>query len=182
MSEIYELAEDSYLMSEVLRKEVPRLIKANPKLKFLEMGCGSGINLQTALETGVKIDNILGVDVNNKAVKYCSDLGFKIILSNLFNNIRDKFDLIIFNPPYLPLDKREPKNSKIATTAGKKGNELIIKFLKQGKKHLTKEGKIFLITSSLSESINFQELEYKAKEIAGEKLFFERLFLWELSL
>jgi len=39
-----------------------------------------------------------------------------------------------------------------------------------------------LITSSLSPEINFEELGYKEKEVGCEKLFFERLCIWELSL
>jgi methylase of polypeptide subunit release factors len=93
-----------------------------------------------------------------------------------------KFDLIIFNPPYLPEDAREPKNSQTATTGGKKGNEIILKFLEQSKNFLSKNGKIFLITSSLAENINFKKLGYNAKEIGCEKLFFERLCIWELII
>ncbi|MBS3086508.1 methyltransferase [Candidatus Pacearchaeota archaeon] len=179
---IYEPAEDSYLMSEALRKELPKLLKVNPNLRLLEMGAGSGINLVTAKSSGIKIDNILGVDVNSKAVKYCRSLGFKVILSNLFSKIDgQRFDVIVFNPPYLPLDEKEPKNSRRETTGGKKGNEIIIKFLKQAKKHLTKEGKIFLITSSHSESVNFNGLGFKAKEVANKKLFFEEIFVWRIA-
>jgi len=38
-----------------------------------------------------------------------------------------------------------------------------------------------LITSSLSEDIDFEKLGYKAKEIGCEKLFFERLCILELT-
>ena len=67
-------------------------------------------------------------------------------------------------------------------TAGKRGNEIIIKFLQQAKTHLNKGGKIFLITSSLSEDVDFIQLGYEAKEIGCEKLFFERLCVWELEI
>jgi|SRR3989344_2480655 len=183
MSSIYEPAEDSYLMSEVLKIEIPRLLKENSELKLLEVGVGSGINLKTLLNLGVNKRNIVGSDINPVAVEHCRDLGFKVILSDLFGNIEGRrFDIIIFNPPYLPLDKKEPKNSRLNTTGGKKGNELIIRFLKQSKRHLTKDGKIFLVTSSLSEDVNFKGLGYKAKEINRKNLFFERLFVWELNL
>lgn len=180
MSSIYEPAEDSYLMSETLKEKLSGLLKKNKNLKFLEIGCGSGINLKAALSTGVKINNILGADINKEAVKHCSALGFNCVQSNLFSNIKGKFDIIIFNPPYLPLDRREPKASRLNTTAGKGGNELIIKFLKEAKAHLSKEGKVLLITSSLSQDIDFEKLGYRAKEIANKKLFFEKLFLWKL--
>ena len=185
MSEIYEPQEDSYLMSEVLKTELPKLIKQNPKLKFLEVGCGSGINLRTALDIGVKKNNVLGADVNSKAVKHCRGLGLKVIQSNLFNGINGKygkFDVISFNPPYLPFDKREPRDSRIATTGGKKGNELTLRFLKQAKIYLNKKGRIFLVTSSLAEKVDFDKLGYCPKILSEKKLFFEKLFCWELIL
>ena len=180
-SEIYVPAEDSYLMSNVLKKEIPKLIKQNPDLKFLEIGCGSGIQLETAFSSGVKKENIFSVDINPQAVNHCKKLGFNVIKSGLFKEIKKekKFDIIIFNPPYLPTNKKEPKNSRINTTAGKKGNEIIIRFLNQAKKHLNNKGKIFLITSSLSEDIDFKSLGYKAKEISTKNLFFEKLICWE---
>ena len=181
MPEIYEPEEDSYLISEVLRKEIPKILKINSRLKVLEIGCGSGINLQTIKEAGVNKKNILGSDINNIAVRHCINLGFNCIKSDLFNKIpKQKFDLIIFNPPYLPMDKNEAESSRTATTGGKMGNEIAIRFLKQAGNYLAENGEIFLITSSLSENVNFIRLGYKPKEISYEKLFFEKLSVWEL--
>lgn len=178
---IYQPAEDSFLMSQILKERLPQILKKNPNLKFLEIGAGSGIHLQTASTLGVKKQNIFSSDIDGEAVKHCQLLGFNCIHSDLFENINGKYNLIIFNPPYLPEDAREPKSSRLATTGGKKGNEIILRFLKQAKKHLEKNGKIFLITSSLAENINFEKFEYKAKKIGCEKLFYERLCIWELS-
>ncbi len=178
---IYFPEEDSFLMSENLKKQIPRLIKQNSDSKFLEIGAGSGINLETAFSSGIKKQNIFSCDINPKAVEYCKTLGFNCIQSDLFKNIpKQKFDIIIFNPPYLPKDFREPKNSQLSTTGGKKGNEIIIKFLKQAKNYMNKNTKIFLITSSLSEKIDFGKLGYKSKLIDKRKLFFEEIILWEL--
>jgi len=179
---IYIPAEDSFLMSGILKERIPDLIKENPDLKFLEIGAGSGIHLQTALSFGVKKENIFSSDIDKRAVSHCNVLGFNCIYSDLFENIKGKFDLIIFNPPYLPEDDREPKNSRTATTGGKKGNEIIMGFLNQAKNYLNKDGKIFLITSSLSNEVDFKVLNYTAKEIGCEKLFFEILCVWEISI
>jgi methylase of polypeptide subunit release factors len=207
---IYQPAEDSFLMSQILKEKLPELLRKNPDLKFLEIGAGSGIHLETAKNLGIKKENIYSSDIDKKSVSHCRTLrfpseaiekiapqyregrlsegnrrcprGFNCIHSDLFDKIpKQKFDLIIFNPPYLPEDSREPSDSKLATTGGKKGNEIILKFLKQAKNFLEKNGKIFLITSSLSPEINFAKLCYKAKEIGCEKLFFERLCIWEIT-
>jgi len=100
----------------------------------------------------------------------------------LFSDIKGEFDIIVFNPPYLPLDEREPKDSRTATTAGVLGNEIIIKFLKQAGNHLANGGKIFLITSSLSKDIDFIAFGYNAEVINEKKLFFEKLTVWELKI
>ncbi len=182
-SKIYPPAEDSYLMLKALSSEIPKLLQKNSELKFLEIGAGSGICLDRAFSLGIKKENILGTDINNNAVEHCKKIGFDCILSDLFAKISpQKFDLIIFNPPYLPLDEEEPENSRISTTAGRKGNEIIIKFLKQAKSYLSYKGKIFLITSSLSEKINFGKLDYDAEKISSERFFFEEIILWRCKI
>lgn len=174
MSEIYEPAEDSFLMADVLKKHIK-----NKKIKCLEIGVGSGIQLTTLKEIGIDPKNIFGVDINKAAVVHCRKLGFNCLPSDLFNEVKGKYNLIIFNPPYLPRDKREPKDSQIATTGGKLGSEIINKFLKQAKKHLAPKGKIFLLTSSLTKDIDW--LDYKKKLLEKKKIFFEELFVWEVT-
>ncbi len=178
---VYIPAEDSFLMSRILKEQLPDLLEKNLNLKFLEIGAGSGIHLETAKNAGIRNENIFSSDIDKRAVSHCNVLGFNCIYSDLFNNINGKYDLIIFNPPYLPEDSREPKSSRKQTTAGKKGNEIILRFLQNAKNYLNPAGKIFLITSSLSEDVSFSKLGYIAKEIGCEKLFFERLCIWELT-
>ena len=179
---IYQPAEDSYLLTNILKKELLKLIKKNSDLRFLEIGAGSGIHLSTAEKAGVKRENIFSSDIDQNSVNHCNSLGYNCIKSDLFENINKKYNLIIFNPPYLPEDTKEPVDSKTATTGGKKGDEIIIKFLKQAKDYLNKNGKIFLLTSSLTPKIDFDKLGYKSKELGCEKLFQERLWVWELVI
>lgn len=174
MQSIYSPAEDSFLMSEVLESNLP--LPINKNIKFLEIGVGSGIQLETARELGIK--NIFGVDINPDAVAHCRKLGFKCKKSNLFNSISGKFDLIVFNPPYLPQNKLEPIESQKATTGGKTGSEIINKFLKKAKKYINTDGKIFLLVSSLTKKINWQN--WKKKKLAEKKLFFEKIEVYEL--
>ena len=61
------------------------------------------------------------------------------------------------------------------------GNEITIKFLQQAKDYLKPNGIIFVITSSLSEEIDFKKLGYIEREIGCETLFMERLCVWELT-
>lgn len=180
MSSIYSPAEDSFLLSSVIQEKVSKLVEKNPEVKILEVGAGSGVQLKVLLTLGIKKKNIFSCDINLQAVKHCKKLGFNCVYSDLFENIRGKYDLIIFNPPYLPENPDEPKDSQIATTGGKKGSEIINEFLLQAKSHLTKDGKIFLLTSSLTKGINWKG--YRKKKLATQKLFFEELYVWEICL
>jgi len=175
MSEIYMPEEDSFFLSEIIEREIMKLSEKKSGIKILEIGCGSGIQLQTAHRTGIKKENIFSCDINPEAVKHCKSLGFNSLVSNLFEKIRGKFDLIVFNPPYLPENKFDRKKD---TTGGKNGSEIINKFLKQSKTHLEKNGKIFLLTSSFTKGIKWNS--YKKKLLGKKKLFFEELYIWEL--
>ncbi len=175
---IYQPAEDSYLFSETLKNF---LKNKNKSLLILDIGSGSGIQAQICRKLGFK--NILTTDINLNAVKNLKHLGFNAIKSDLFSKIKKQFNLIIFNPPYLPEDKREPKDSQLATTAGKKGYEIIIKFLDQAKTHLTKKGTILLLFSSLSKPkiiLNqAKKLGYKYKKLLSQKIPFEEIYVYE---
>ncbi len=179
---IYQPAEDSYLLQKNLKKYLKNKYKS---IKILDMGSGSGIQAQTCRELG--FNNVLTTDINQKAVFHLKSLNFKAIQTNLFEKIpKQKFDLIIFNPPYLPDDKREPEDSKLATTGGKNGYEIILKFLKQAKKHLSNQSTILLLFSSLSKpeiiKRTAKKLNYKIKEIDSQKLFFEKIYILKFHL
>ena len=148
------------------------------------MCTGSAILAQTFQKKGY--ENILAVDINNQAVTNAKKQKIKAMQSNLFSKIKNKkFDLIVCNPPYLPTDPKEPIDSQLQTTAGKKGYELIIKFLTQAKNHLNPDGKILLLFSSLSKPkiilSHAKNLKYEYKLLATRKLFFEELFVYEFS-
>jgi len=170
---MYEPCEDSFLLQKSVRKYSGS--------KALDMGTGSGIIAKT-LDKHFK--RVVGVDINPEAIKYCKSKyeGITFKNSNLFSNVIGKFDLISFNAPYLPND---PRVKDIALDGGKKGNELIIKFLKKAIHFLKNDGKIILLFSSLSHPRNIFEtadnLFLKYKLLNSEKLDFEELFVYEFS-
>ena len=178
LNKIYEPGEDSYL----LQKYVDQYSKVD---SVLDMGTGTGIQGLTASKYAT---NVLSVDVNPEAVKQTKTLieiekkkNIKILESDLFSKIpKQKFDLIIFNPPYLPKHKHV---DNIALVSGKRGVDTTLKFMDNVNEYLTTNGKILLITSSLAsqslldESIKTNLLE--KKELEKIHVFFEDIILYE---
>jgi release factor glutamine methyltransferase len=82
-------------------------------LKFLELGCGSGIISLLASRKGAIVTasdiNPLAVEntMENAALNY---LVVTVIQSDLFDNVPDKkFDFIVINPPYYAVDPKDFK-------------------------------------------------------------------------
>lgn len=173
---IYTPREDSYLLQEEVKK-------FSKERKVLDMGSGSGIQARTAIVSGAKF--VLATDINQEAVDHLIKIGINAVKSDLFSNITGKFDLIIFNPPYLPEDKREDKESALTTSGGKKGDELTVKFLKEADQHLNDKGIILLLISSLTpkNKINFilYQKTLKYEIISVKKMGFEELQVWKIE-
>ena len=65
---IYKPEKDSYLLANILKKALPKLINENPNIKFLEIGAGSGIHLLTAEKLGIKKENIFSSDIDEDSI------------------------------------------------------------------------------------------------------------------
>ncbi|MCX8193829.1 MAG: methyltransferase [Candidatus Pacearchaeota archaeon] len=165
---MYEPREDSFLLLQQIKSNV------KPWHKVLDIGTGSGILAQ---EVSKYTKQVIASDINKEIPENLGSI--KFIHSNLFSNINERFDLILFNPPYLP--SKKIKDTEIE--GGKNGTEVIEKFLKQAKKHLNKNGKILLLCSSLNKNIEslFKKYKYNYKKIDETNLFFERLYIYELK-
>ena len=128
---------------------------------------------------------VYATDINPESVEYAKNRGLNVIKSDLFSNIKNKFDLIVFNPPYLPEDENEDVESALATTGGRKGDEIILRFLKQAVSHLASGGIILLLLSSLTprKRINnlMLKLKLKNEKISSQKLFFEEIYVLKIK-
>ena len=170
---IYEPAEDSFL----LKYQIDSFVTDG--MRVLDVGTGSGILALEAKDCGA---DVYAVDINPDAVKFCKNLGIKAKVSDLFSNVPDgdKFDLIIFNPPYLPKDELEDDESAVVTSGGEKGNEILERFLIGAKDYLSNNGSLLFLSSSLTPEVdNILTREgYDFKVVAKEDLFFEKLFVY----
>ncbi len=181
---MYSPKEDSYFLSEVLEEYFGNYDNEKKiKIKILDMGSGSGIQAETAIENGVKRKNILAADIDKNSLDYIkSRKNVKTIHSDLFEKINEKFDLVVFNPPYLPIDSYD---KGIDTTGGEKGDEVIVRFLKDLKNYLNEDGRALLLLSSLTPRYKINKVMGKQglekNKIAEKYLFFEKLEIWEIK-
>jgi len=173
---IYQPKEDSYL----LEKEVKSRAKGK---RVLDVGCGTGIQMEAAL--GVGASKVIGVDIDKESIEFCRENGLNVVEGDLFENLDGRFDLIVFNPPYLPFDEREGVESGKTTSGGMKGDEIIIRFIGSVGEYLNEGGVILLVVSSLTplDEINrvIGEMGFVKKVVAHEKFFMEGLEVWELG-
>lgn len=126
---------------------------SNPKI--LEIGPGSGaISITLALE--LKNAFITGADISKDALKVCNiNLdkyqidNVEFIYSNLFENIKDKYDIIISNPPYIKseemnsLQEEVKKEPVLALDGGVDGLDFYKTISEESRDYLKKDG--FLI-------------------------------------
>jgi len=174
---IYDSGEDSFLLEEAVREN------ARGK-KVLDVGSGSGIQAEAALEVGAS--EVLCVDIDEEVVDFLSEKGFRTIKSDLFSEVPsdEKFELIIFNPPYLPADKREDSESSRITSGGLRGDEIMIRFFSEVGDFLEKDGKILIVISSLTPhsriAAKIKEKGFQWEKIKEKKIFMETLEVWEI--
>ena len=177
---IYEPAEDSYL--------VQQHINEYAEGRVLDMGAGSGI-LALAAVNNPKVKEVVAVDINPDAVRILQEKinsqklrKLKVFQSDLFEKVSGEFNLIIFNPPYLPQDKGI---EDAALYGGKKGWEISARFLAEVSSHLHSEGIILFLFSSLTNKRKIEELIdhrlFQFSLIDAQKLAFEELYLYAIT-
>jgi release factor glutamine methyltransferase len=176
MEPVYLPSEDSYLLS----KCVERLVKGI----VLDMGTGSGIQAVTAAMQP-EVSHVLAVDINPLAIEAAKwrawDAGvidkMEFVVSDLFDDVEEVFDWIVFNPPYLP---SEGGLQDRTWDGGQGGADVIVRFLDDAMTHLRPGGSILLIVSSET-GIELEKYGYKWEVEEEAPLFFETLYCLKLS-
>ncbi len=181
---VYCPREDSLLLAKVLEKEELKGKHA------LEVGCGSGLLSIIMSKSNAKVT---AVDVSRDAVATAREnaerngVALACFESDLFSSVTSSFDLIVFNPPYLPEgDDKYLEKEKRHLIGGRTGREVISKFIVQAKAHLNNNGKILLLISSLTGEKDVMDLfhaqGFKTKIAARENIPWEELVVIEAYL
>lgn len=146
------------------------------KIKCLDVFAGSGC-IGLALLKHLPMARVDLAEKNKKIIKQIKlNLKLnkiknraKVFESDIFSKVKGKYDYIFANPPYIPAKRKLPKSvidwePKEALFGATKGLFFVEKFLKQAKKHLMKDGVIYLeFDTSQKSAINkiLTALKYK---------------------
>ncbi len=185
---VYPPGDDTYLLIDNLT--------VNPTDFVLEIGTGCGIIALIAAQTAIKV---IATDISpiaiecakNNVIRNRLDAKVELRQGNLFDPIdkSEKFDLILFNAPYLPDNTERTQNNswlEKAWDGGKSGRKIIDPFIKKCKKYLKSFGRVQLIQSSLSNIQNsldfFQRQGFQVKLSASKSFFFEKIVLLDAWL
>jgi release factor glutamine methyltransferase len=146
---VYEPAEDSFLFAENL--------PVKDFCRVADVGTGCGI---LSIVAGKRAREIVAIDLNPYAVR-CARQNAKLngvidkivfiqgdLLSPVDQNA--KFDLILFNAPYLPAEREDTSWLERSWAGGETGREIIDRFINEVSEHLSPDGQILLMQSSLS--------------------------------
>ena len=188
--EVYDPAEDTFLLIVS--------IKINKGDSILEIGTGCGI---IALECARIGANVICSDINffatslvkrnyqkNKALLKGQ---LEVRSGDLFEVVKkhEKFDVIIFNPPYLPTKGDDYIGGTgwfdVATNGGINGLFLTKRYIEELKYHLKKQGKAYFIFSSLSDRKKLEDIliksKFKYKVVKSQKFLDEIIDVYQIN-
>ncbi|KYQ94046.1 hypothetical protein DLAC_11581 [Tieghemostelium lacteum] len=157
--DFYEPAQDSYLFIDSLLNDASSLKSMNPYI-CLEIGSGSGfvINYLAKLlgpNNGSRL--FLATDINPKAALATVKTAQRNSHENLdvintsfiqsLERLKGHFDVVLFNPPYVPTESEEIKLGGIAASwaGGIDGREVIDKLLPQIPHILSGKGFFYMV-------------------------------------
>lgn len=130
----------------------------NTGITIIDIGTGSGC-IAIALAKKLPEARIIGIDSSKAAINLALNNARKngveknccFLLGDLFSPIKDRVDLIVSNPPYIPsaeIGTLQPEvkdwEPKAALDGGKDGLDLIKKLLTEAPRHLKPEGRLIM--------------------------------------
>ncbi len=136
----------------VVKKTLKKMSK--PDSKILDMGTGPFAILAIYAKNILNCSKVTGADfceeLLENAMQYNNSGQIQLIHSDLFEQIRDHYDIIIFNAPYIDevfgkkLGVIKNKLSQKRWSGGNNGIQTIEKFLIELKEYLNPDGNVIL--------------------------------------
>ena len=207
---VYSPSDDTYLLIDYFKESVNEKyfdgLHIEDIKNILDLGTGTGIIaifFQLIKQQFTNFNpQIYASDILEEALN-CAKLNEKLngikkkitfIKSDLFRSfpleLKNTFNIIIFNPPYLPSIKslNEKENIDYSWNGGKKGYEVFTHFLEQVRNFLNLQHKcyIYFISSSRTNLNNFYDIikqkGFENKILIKKHIFFENIILNRLTL
>jgi release factor glutamine methyltransferase len=178
LDDVYDPGEDSFLLLEAALKE------ARLSDSVLEVGTGSGI---VSLFVKDVARSVLATDISPLACRNACLNGVQVVRTDLFSGICGRFDLIIFNPPYLPTSEEERLRTWLnrAFDGGPTGRREIERFVKGIDNILAPGGRVLTVISSITgveeTGSLFEDKGFRMETVATEKVPFEKLVVLKFS-
>ena len=184
---VYDPSDDTYLVLDFISKKQGLVKEKN----VLDLGCGTGIIGLSALDHGAAHVTFIDVNpyatqstlctlfLNNKLIGNNDD--YEVITCNLLSCVRKKslYDLVIFNPPYLPVNC---KGEYYEYSWCGDGLTPVTSFLGIVNDYLVEKGDVIFVLSSKSsvEGIVKQALNmgYELRVVGDESFFFEKIIVF----
>lgn len=141
------------------------------KKQAIDIGIGSGILSLLLLKHG--FESVVGTDSNQNALigvekmQAGNESAITLRSGDLFTNINRSFDLIVFNPPWIPLKQK----SKGMDAAIYYDEQLFTRFFNQAEGYLRDGGKLVLIFSNLAKLMDEKAVHPIAHELKVNKRF-----------
>jgi release factor glutamine methyltransferase len=142
---VYQPAEDSRLLAETA------LAYAESGDLVLDAGTGSGYLARRFVEESDA--DVIGSDLNPHACRQARAAGVPAVRANLLDPFQDgAFDVVVFNPPYLPTDPEHEWDDWMeeALSGGEDGRAVIDPFVADLRRVLVSDGDAFVLVSSLT--------------------------------
>jgi len=141
--QVYPPAEDSHLLLRAALRE------SRPADRVLEVGTGSGYVAASVLGRAA---SVVATDINPYAVESARARGVATVRTDLFAGLSGPFDLVLFNPPYLPTlpEERIDDWLEYALDGGPTGRAVIERFVADVGRVLAPFGRVLLLVSSLT--------------------------------
>ena len=209
---VYPPSDDTYLIIDYFKKNISENffdgLPITTIRKVLDMGTGTGVIALFFQEIKKFLSKftakIFASDISDAAIR-CATINERInnykdsltfIKSDLFRkfppNLQHSFDIIVFNPPYLPsINYKENnlirKSSDSNWDGGERGFEVFLEFIKRVKNFLNSEQKYYIYyISSSSTDLNQlnDELEirgFQNRVLNKKHFFFEDIILNRLE-
>ena len=170
ISETYAPSDDTMLLIRALSGEGGG--------NCLEIGFGSGAVLRSLAP---KFELAVGTDVTTVAQALVARGSADLCLADRASCFRDSsFDLVAFNPPYLPSENTPDR----AVDGGPTGVEVAIAFLDDALRVLKPGGRVVALLSDRGDLARFashcEALGLELRESERERLFYESLVVYEI--